>query len=193
MPPQLIDDFAPQWQFREIHRIGVLAPPEVALRAIREVTAREIRLFRLLTWVRRLGIPGRESILHPPPDQPIIDVALRTGFLLLASSPPDPLSASRRGGTFGEIVLGSTVVMPHGAAPPTNPGRISCVALTRLGQSGHEFPRRSHARAVRRQHRDAGLDERSAHAAQLRALLVDDSIGQRLDPQDVAAGDQAKS
>ena len=121
MPPQLIDDFAPQWQFREIHRIGVLAPPEVALRAIREVTAREIRLFRLLTWVRRLGIPGRESILHPPPDQPIIDVALRTGFLLLASSPPDPLSASRRGGTFGEIVLGSTVVMPHGAAPPTNP------------------------------------------------------------------------
>ncbi|HYT62807.1 MAG TPA: hypothetical protein VEL50_02840 [Gemmatimonadales bacterium] len=121
MPPQLIDDFAPQWQFREIHRIGVLAPPEVALRAIREVTAREIRLFRLLTWVRRLGIPGRESILNPPPDQPIIDVALRTGFLLLASSPPDPLSASRRGGTFGEIVLGSTVVMPHGAAPPTNP------------------------------------------------------------------------
>jgi len=121
VPPQLIDDFAPQWQFREIHRIGVLAPPEVALRAIREVTAREIRLFRLLTWVRRLGIPGRESILHPPPDQPIIDVALRTGFLLLASSPPDPLSASRRGGTFGEIVLGSTVVMPHGAAPPTNP------------------------------------------------------------------------
>ncbi len=107
MPPPLIDDFAPQWQFREIHRIGVRAAPEAALRAIREVTAREIRLFRLLTWVRRLGIPGRESILNPLPDQPILDVALRTGFLLLGSTPR-------------EIVLGTAVVAPRGALRPTN-------------------------------------------------------------------------
>ena len=46
---------------------------------------------------------------------------------------------------------------------------------------------------VRRQHRDARLGKRPAHAAQLRALLVDDSVGKRCDPQDVAAGDQAKS
>ena len=117
----LIDDFAPEWQFRETHRIGVLAPADAAWRAIREVTAREIRLFRLLTWVRRFGMPGRESILNAPPDQPIIDVALRTGFQLLASSPPDPLSTTRRGGTIGEIVLGSTVVMPRSAARPTTP------------------------------------------------------------------------
>src|SRR5438309_1938867 len=104
----LIDDFAPAWQFRETRRIGVLAPPDAAWRAIREVTAREIRLFRLLTWVRRLGIPGPASILNAPPDEPIIDVALRTGFMSLGTSPR-------------EIVLGTTVVMPRGAARPTSP------------------------------------------------------------------------
>ena len=104
----LIDDFAPEWQFRETHRIGVLAPPDAAWRAIHEVTAREIRLFRLLTWARRLGIPGPASILNAPPDEPIIDVALRTGFMSLGTSPR-------------EIVLGTTVVMPRGAARPTSP------------------------------------------------------------------------
>jgi len=79
----IIDKFAPQWQFREVHRIGVLAPADAALRAIREVTAREIRLFRFLTWLRRVGRPGPPGILNPPPDQPILDVALHSGFLEL--------------------------------------------------------------------------------------------------------------
>ena len=108
MPSSLIDEFAAQWQFRERHRIGVLAPPEAAWRAIQEVTPREIRFYRFLTWLRRLGLPGAESILNPPPDQPIIDTALRTGFVLLGKS-------SR------EILLGSAVVAPRGAARPTSP------------------------------------------------------------------------
>jgi hypothetical protein len=103
----LIEKFAPEWHFREIHRLAMLAPAGAALRAIREVTAREIRLFRFLTWLRRLGRPGPESILNPPPDEPILDVALRTGFVLLAESPR-------------EIVIGRTVVSPPGSVPPSN-------------------------------------------------------------------------
>jgi hypothetical protein len=101
----LIDNFAPAWQFREVHSIAVLAPPEAALRAIREVTAREIRLFRLLTWVRRFGRKTPEGILAAPPDQPVLAVALRSGFLLLGESPR-------------EIVIGRTVVAPRGSTPP---------------------------------------------------------------------------
>jgi hypothetical protein len=104
----LIDNFAPEWHFREVHRIGVLAPADAALRAIREVTAREIRLFRFLTWLRRVGRPGAESLLNPPPDKPILAVALQSGFLELQSS-------------AREIVVGTLVIKPAGHAPPTSP------------------------------------------------------------------------
>jgi hypothetical protein len=103
----LIDKFAPEWHYREVHSIAVLAPAEAARRAIREVTAREIRLFRFLTWLRRLGRRSAEGILKPPPDEPILTVALRTGFVLLAESP-------------GEIVIGRAVLAPAGGVPPSN-------------------------------------------------------------------------
>jgi hypothetical protein len=83
----LIDNFAPAWQFREIHRIAVLAPAEAARRAIREVTAHEIRLFRALTWLRRWGRDIPPGILNPPGDQPILDVALRREFCCLPNRP----------------------------------------------------------------------------------------------------------
>lgn len=105
----LLDDFAPKWQFREIHAIAVLATPERAYRAIETVTAGEIRLFRALTWFRRLGRVGPESILNAPPDQPILDVATRSGFLLLAAEPPK------------EIVVGTVVVAPPGVPRPMAP------------------------------------------------------------------------
>lgn len=104
----LIDNFAPEWRFREVHRIAVLAPAEAARRAIREVTAREIRLFRFLTWLRRVGRPGPESILNPPPDEPILTVALRTGFLQLAD-------------TDRELVIGTAVIKPPGTSRPETP------------------------------------------------------------------------
>ena len=104
----LIEEFAPVWQFREVHRINVLAPADAALRAIREVTAREIYLFRFLTWLRRAGRPGPASLLNPPPDKPILDVALQSGFLELQS-------AER------EIVVGTVVIRPAGKKPPTSP------------------------------------------------------------------------
>src|SRR5258708_1088403 len=86
-----IDDFVPTWQFGEIHEIRVHASPEQVYRALRAITAEEIRFFRILTWIRRPRLPwakARESILAPPASQPILDVALRSGFLLLADDPP---------------------------------------------------------------------------------------------------------
>jgi hypothetical protein len=97
-----LDEFAPSWQFAERHSIRVAARPERAWAAVREVTADEIAFFRTLTWLRRLGRPGPESILQAPGGQPLLDVATRTSFLLLAEEPPR------------EIVVGTLVLAPPG-------------------------------------------------------------------------------
>jgi len=88
----LLDDVIPEYQFGERHEIRVAAPPDRVFSAVRAVTAREIRFFRLLTWIRapRIG-KGRESILAPSADKPILDVALGSGFLLLAETAPEEI------------------------------------------------------------------------------------------------------
>jgi len=84
-PRMAIDEVFPSYQFGEHHEILVNASPERVMAETRAVTAREIRLFRLLTWLRspRFSSGGRESILDPSADRPILDVALGSGFVLL--------------------------------------------------------------------------------------------------------------
>ena len=96
-----LDDFVPTCQFREVHSIRIHAPADAVYRAARSVTAREIRFFRLLTWIRSPRLPrgGREDILAPPADKPLLDVALRSGFFLLADDPSREL-------VFGTILCG---------------------------------------------------------------------------------------
>ena len=95
-----LDEFAPVYQFNEVHEIRIAAAPEQVYQAMRAVTAGEISFFKLLTWLRRFGRPGPESILNAPDRMPLLDVATRTGFLLLADDVPR------------EIVLGAVVVRP---------------------------------------------------------------------------------
>jgi hypothetical protein len=84
-PHTRLDAVMPAYHFHEVHSIRVHAPPPRILEAVRTVTAGEIRLFRTLTWIRspRLGTRARESILDAPEDKPILDVALRSGFVEL--------------------------------------------------------------------------------------------------------------
>lgn len=93
----LIDKFAPDWQFRETHRIAVLAPAEAVMRAVREVTAGEIRLFRLLTRLR--------GFRPPAANERILDAARRSGFIELA--------ASDRELVFGTVIIPRTAPRPH--------------------------------------------------------------------------------
>ena len=60
-PVSELDRVAPSYQFHEVHRTTVRATPDRAYRAIKEVTASEILFFRELTWLRRLGRPGRRT------------------------------------------------------------------------------------------------------------------------------------
>jgi hypothetical protein len=86
-PSARIDDLHPRWQFSETHQTRVAAPPRLVYRAVRETTAGEIAFFQVLTAIRRFGQSGPESILNAPDDQPILDVATRTGFRLLVDEP----------------------------------------------------------------------------------------------------------
>ena len=103
-----LDEFAPSWQFRELHTIRIAAPPRRVFEAIRRVTADEIVFFRTLTWIRRAGRPLPPGILNAGGHEPLIDVALRGGFVRLADDAPR------------ELVIG-TVVM----APPATRGILT--------------------------------------------------------------------
>jgi hypothetical protein len=100
-----LDEFMPAYQFNEFHSVHVKASREQVYRAIKSVTAEEITFFHTLVWIRRVGRPGPESILNPPPGQPLLDVATRTGFIVLAEEPDR------------EIVVGTLVGAPQGWRP----------------------------------------------------------------------------
>ena len=108
-PQTELDQFAPVYQFSEFHSIRITAPKEQVYRALKSVTAEEIALFRTLTWLRRFGRPGPESILNPPPHVPLLTVAIRTSFLVLAEEPDR------------EIVLGTLVAAPPEWRPSGKP------------------------------------------------------------------------
>jgi hypothetical protein len=110
-----LDRVLPSYQFRELHSTTLQATPERAYRAIKDVTASEILFFRVLTWLRRFGQRGPESILRAPGHLPLLDVATRTSFITLADS-------------VREVVVGTVVIAPAGAARPTTPAEFLALA-----------------------------------------------------------------
>jgi hypothetical protein len=125
----LLDRFLPEYQFGERHERGVAAAPEKIDAAIREVQAREIRLFGLLTTIRN---PARMFRRQPagilnPSDRPILEDAKRSGFFVLADEPGS------------EIVLGTYIVFPPGRRPApedfasvAEPGYVKAVINFRI-------------------------------------------------------------
>jgi len=98
-----LDDWMPRWQVDERHSIEIAAPPERVFASIHAVRADEIVLFRTLVAIRRCGMIGPESILNPPEEQPLLDVATRTSFILLTNDAPR------------EIVVGTVIAAPREA------------------------------------------------------------------------------
>lgn len=116
-----LDEFVPEYQFVEVHSIDVEAPLEATWDALLAVTAREISFFRTLVWIRRAGRSGPESILNPAADEPILDVATRTSFILLAEVPNS------------EVVVGMPVIKPRGWRPD---GQLTPSVFRELRQPG---------------------------------------------------------
>jgi len=97
-----LDEFAPAWQFHEVHTIRIAAPPDRVFDAIKGVRADEIFLFHTLTWIRRAGRPLPPSIMNAGSQEALLDVATKGGFVWLADERPR------------EIVVGTVVVAPPG-------------------------------------------------------------------------------
>lgn len=128
-----LDEIVPVYQFSEHHEKVIAAPAERVFQAVRAVTASEIRLFRTLTWIRspRRYAAGRESILNPAAEDPILDVALRSGFLLLHEDPSREI-------VFGTLVCCKPAPV-HDAASfnaLAGPGYAKAVMNFRLEDSG---------------------------------------------------------
>ena len=116
-----LDDFIPVYQFHEFHKMRIHARGEDVFKAIKEVRANEIFLFRTLTWIRRGGRSGPESILNAPENMPLLEVATRTSFLRLAEEPNR------------EIVLGTLAAAPRGWRSKKNPAPEDFKALRAPG------------------------------------------------------------
>jgi hypothetical protein len=107
-----LDELAPAWQFHEVHRIRIAAPPERVFDAVRRVRADEIFLFHTLTWIRRGGREAPQSILNAGTRESLIDVATHSGFVRLADEAPR------------ELVVGTVVVAPPGSRRETLTPRV---------------------------------------------------------------------
>jgi hypothetical protein len=103
-----LDQAMPAWQFNEVHSIHVNAPPQKVFDSIRPVTASEIRFFRTLIAIRRLGRPTPPGILNAPKNEPLLDLATRTSFRYLANDPPR------------ELVVETIIVRPHAVIATMN-------------------------------------------------------------------------
>ena len=122
-PVSRLDQIVPIYQFSEVHETTIEASPERTYRTICAVTVNEIALLRTLTYIRRFGQPSPDSILNPPGDKPFCEVALSSGFYLLADEPPR------------EIVLGTFVAAPK-AARTNPPPQITAATFTAIHSPG---------------------------------------------------------
>lgn len=129
-----LDEFSPVYQFSERHSVEVDADPEQVFRAIRTVTPDEILLFRTLVWIRRLGRPGPESILSAPERTPLVEVATRTSFLLLAEEPDREL-------VFGTLVLAPPGFRPRERPTPEDYKRLSAPGFAKAVMNFRVEPR----------------------------------------------------
>jgi hypothetical protein len=122
-----LDEILPRYHFAEHHERHIAATPAQVWRALHEVTASDIRLFRTLTTIRRLGRAGPEDILNAPEHLPMLDVALSTSFVRLAAD-------SNR-----ELVIGTTVIAPPAAAVPRTPDEFRIITAPGFGVAAMNF------------------------------------------------------
>jgi hypothetical protein len=80
--PRLIDDFLPDWDESERHDTLVAAPPARVEEALRELTAHDLPLTRVLFAIR-----GALSPQRPDHAVPFLDSLLAAGFVTLAEVP----------------------------------------------------------------------------------------------------------
>ena len=80
IPESCLNKIIPHYDFHEVHRITINAPPEKVYQAAKELTGREIFLMRLLMSLRSLP-SGKTFDINP--DLPLLEVICDKGFTML--------------------------------------------------------------------------------------------------------------
>jgi hypothetical protein len=149
----ILDDYLPVWEFDERHSRRIAALPDRVYAAIRTLPAGEIRFFHVLTWLRRFGRPLPPGILNAPKAEPILDSAIRGGFVLLAEDPPR------------EIVIGAVVIGPSKVGRPIDADAFAAMVEPGLAKAAMNFliaPDGAGGSIVTTETRVHGTDPRSA-------------------------------
>ena len=94
-PRARLDEFAPIYQFSELHAVDIAAPKDRVDAAIRAVRPEEIRFFKTLTWIRTLG----KSMA--PEGRPILASFTAGAFVVLAEDPGREIVIGRGGNAMG--------------------------------------------------------------------------------------------
>lgn len=79
----LLDEVMPDYDVHEVHALWVPAAPDASYEAVNAVSAREVRLFGPLMWLRTFGRSGRVF----DPDAPLLGEMLENGFMRLGEQP----------------------------------------------------------------------------------------------------------
>jgi hypothetical protein len=73
-PRSLLEEVLPRFDANEVHGVWVAAPPDVVFAAVRQVTAREVRVLRPLEALRALpGLLARRPVFRPSPSARVLD------------------------------------------------------------------------------------------------------------------------
>ena len=83
----LLDEVLPDYDVHEVHSLWVQAEPGAAYEAVKDVSAREVRLFGPLMAVRTLGRSGRVFDAA----EPLLDRMYAAGFVHLGESPGEEI------------------------------------------------------------------------------------------------------
>ena len=82
----LLDDALPHCDFKEVHSVIVQASASRTFAAIKEVTLKELPLFRVLMQIRNVPSHVTGRPLRLPADHTLFQWALESGFILLAEA-----------------------------------------------------------------------------------------------------------
>lgn len=90
VPDVLLDQWMPEYEFRDVDSVAVHAPPEKIFRALSGITEQDMPLAQLLGQLRYL--PGQlagQVAAQAAPNAPFLDSVLKMGFIKLAQEPDE--------------------------------------------------------------------------------------------------------
>ena len=176
----LLDDVLPRFDVHEVHETWVPAPTDVVYAAVKQVTAREVRLLLPLEALR--GLPGLligRRAFQPNPSTPLLDT-FTVGVVPLDERPGTQIVAGAIGRFWRLARNDPAVIRTRG---------VLRLRQTRLREGSHRLHHFSRAERQPRNDRNTGCWKKPSSDASVPPLLAPDSSRKRGHTTELASGD----